>query len=298
MPSMGCFHKRNRASNDDSLGKPEEPAAKRRFEIMASERRDSADNAVADPCMSFNVGPGLAATNEFSDFFDDELFTLESSTQSNSTLVGKEYESIDDLFDDTSSLEYDGLPSSTVTALAQQPPSSVLRGLDRGSRSAEEFDPTLQCSPPDSCATLALGGSREPTELASSSECSWSCIQDDNRQPKKPSELSKPGRDPITSTSHETDEACSPGIAGLSQNAAKQRDCRLVVPPDADKTFFHVVEMIEAKLQRFKGQPEAEFDWFARVLYSVRENFHQKQHFQFRDLFTENPPFLSGTLLG
>lgn len=66
----------------------------------------------------------------------------------------------------------------------------------------------------------------------------------------------------------------------------------------AFKTFFHLNEMLDAKVQMFKHQPEMVFDLFARVLYSSRENFVKKQYFQFRDLFKETPPYLSGALLG
>lgn len=70
------------------------------------------------------------------------------------------------------------------------------------------------------------------------------------------------------------------------------------MPLKPHKTFFHVKEMLEAKQQMFRNQPDAVFELFARVVYSSRVNFYRKQYFQFRDLFKEPPPYLSGALRG
>jgi hypothetical protein len=64
------------------------------------------------------------------------------------------------------------------------------------------------------------------------------------------------------------------------------------------KTFFHFGEMLGAKATMFCNSPDAVFELFTRVVYSARENFGHRQYFQFRDLFKETPPFLSGALAG
>jgi hypothetical protein len=62
------------------------------------------------------------------------------------------------------------------------------------------------------------------------------------------------------------------------------------------KTFFHTEEMLAAKVELYGQQHEIVFDWFARVIHSTRQNFERKQYFQFRDLFKEASPYLSGAL--
>lgn len=47
----------------------------------------------------------------------------------------------------------------------------------------------------------------------------------------------------------------------------------------------------------YKTQPEVVFEFFARVVYTRRENFAKKQLFQLRDLFKVPPPYIFGVLL-
>lgn len=64
------------------------------------------------------------------------------------------------------------------------------------------------------------------------------------------------------------------------------------------KTFFDIQEMLGAKRELYKNQPNVVFELVARVVYSSRENFHRKQYFQFGSLLKNSPPYISGTLLG
>ncbi|PHH90770.1 hypothetical protein CDD83_2699 [Cordyceps sp. RAO-2017] len=54
--------------------------------------------------------------------------------------------------------------------------------------------------------------------------------------------------------------------------------------------------MLGAQARRPRDCPDAVIEWYARVLYSSRENFFRKQYFQFRDLFKEE--FLYGQKTG
>jgi hypothetical protein len=63
------------------------------------------------------------------------------------------------------------------------------------------------------------------------------------------------------------------------------------------KPFFNLQELLDAKAQMFRHQPEITFELFARAIYSSRENFHKKQYFQFRSLLKECPPYINGALL-
>jgi hypothetical protein len=63
------------------------------------------------------------------------------------------------------------------------------------------------------------------------------------------------------------------------------------------KTFFDLRELLDAKTQMFRNQPDVIFELFARVIYSSRENFYKKQYFRFQSLLKNNPPYINGALL-
>ncbi|KAK0385325.1 hypothetical protein NLU13_7801 [Sarocladium strictum] len=62
------------------------------------------------------------------------------------------------------------------------------------------------------------------------------------------------------------------------------------------KTFFRISDMLKTKSEMFKNQPKAIFELFARLVFTSRDRDHTQQYFQLRDLFANNPPYLSGTL--
>lgn len=68
------------------------------------------------------------------------------------------------------------------------------------------------------------------------------------------------------------------------------------LPPH--RTFFDISEMLMAKEELFRNQPEIVFTLFARVMRSTRENHQHKQYFQCQNLMPNNYPCMSGTLLG
>lgn len=63
------------------------------------------------------------------------------------------------------------------------------------------------------------------------------------------------------------------------------------------KTFFDLQELVDAKTQMFRNQPDITFELFARVIYSSRENFYKKQYFRFQSLLKNSPPHINGALL-
>jgi hypothetical protein len=64
------------------------------------------------------------------------------------------------------------------------------------------------------------------------------------------------------------------------------------------KTFFNIEELLDAKAEMYRNQPEIIFELFARVVYSSRENFHKKQYFRLQSLLKDCPPHINGALVG
>lgn len=177
-----------------------------------------------------------------------------------------------------------------------QPPSSVLKVHDRDSRSEEEFDPNLRHSSPWDKSSLTEANEpvleedvdwepvREHTNLLANDD-SKSVVQEKYPQ-KCPSGSGTPGSTPVVSCTGAVKKRETPlqQLESQIQGAIKE-------------TFFHVEEMLQTKERHHKSYPDAVFRIFARVIYSSRENLYRRQYFQFRDLFKETPPYLTGALL-
>ncbi|KFH41234.1 hypothetical protein ACRE_080540 [Hapsidospora chrysogenum ATCC 11550] len=185
----------------------------------------------------------------------------------------------------------DQLMEEMIATENGEPPSSVLRALDRSSRSAEDFDPKLQHSPVSDNSTGKYSTQKEETL---DYEVDWDPVRHFSRQIRGSSSQGPSGtthrkslaaQNTTPSTFQPSGTKSSPGTLG-----------RLTLRPF--KTFFHFGEMLETKMTMFCNSPDAVFELFARVIYSARENFGHRQYFQFRDLFKETPPFLSGALAG
>lgn len=172
-----------------------------------------------------------------------------------------------------------------------EPPLSVLRDFQSDSSTTQKFDPKLKFSPVKEGEDLAVIPNNDPP----SDDISW----DEVAYFKG---LSQNDVSPCTSflapntlqSSYRRNS--SPSTAWTSSGT-------MDIAPDFSnmrlkphKTFFHLSEMLEAKMSTFKYSHETVFELFARVIYSSRENFGHIQYFQFRDLFEESPPFLSGAL--
>ncbi|KAM4063004.1 hypothetical protein HRG_010433 [Hirsutella rhossiliensis] len=280
-------------------------------EPLAKRRAIHCDTPVGQECHSsgenysdgHGISDNLALLEDFSIFFADDL-DAELPNLGDSTTAAQVSPAVDDLID--GSFFYDeALPEippevAAANAAIQPPPSSVIRAFDRGSRSADEFDPNLLHSPPKSSSTVTGDGACEPPDLPLTQEADWESIRRDLQQSEpRHKGMNQAERDQLP-PAHGGGGAALPTPAA----SAPSRDARVPTCPETAspskpyRTFFHLKEMVQGKLEMYKNQPLVVFEWYARVLYSSRENFYRKQYFQFRDLFKETPPYLSGALLG
>lgn len=180
------------------------------------------------------------------------------------------------------------------------PPSSIVRAHDRDSRSADEFDCKLQYSPPNSGSPFKASQDEQTPE----EEVDWEhilrqAVDDAEKDFEKLPHTASP-----RSTKVREERQKNGPLGRTVQTATPLTQFATSTSVGGDmllrpyKTFFHLEELLNAKEQMFKNQPDAIFELFARVVYSSRENFYQKQYFQMGDLFKETPPYLPGVLLG
>ncbi|CEI60728.1 unnamed protein product [Fusarium venenatum] len=184
----------------------------------------------------------------------------------------------------------------------QQPPSSVLRTLSRNSQSVDEYDPQLQRSSPHSSSHIP-GSSIRYALLPE--EIDWRAVREHTRREPKPVSTigaSTANRSKIPEHESRTVEQKT-WIVSQSRSSPPTKTHtssvftgQLLLRPF--KTFFDLQELLDAKAQMFRNQPDVIFELFARVVYSSRENFHKKQYFRFRSLLKECPPYFNGSLLG
>jgi hypothetical protein len=270
-----------------------------RDEILQSTNPDN----VESPQSSFDPSP-REPQDPYDDLFDD--LELDQYLESLTGPVSIERSSLDDT-------DEFGLKQSDEDALAellkqdtweepQQPPSSVLRTWSRNSRSADEYDPQLQRSSPHSSSDIPETSIRY-TPLPE--EIDWRAVQEHTRQEPKPGStigFSTANRSKVPE--HEsrpverkdwTSSQSRSSAPTITHTSTVFTDRVLLKP---FKTFFDLQELLDAKAQMFRNQPEIIFELFARVIYSSRENFHKKQYFRFRSLLKESPPYLNGALLG
>ncbi|RDA93905.1 hypothetical protein CP533_4487 [Ophiocordyceps camponoti-saundersi (nom. inval.)] len=217
--------------------------------------------------------------DDISDLYDQLGFDVQQAAEQ--PLI-----TIDDILDDALFVE-DDEPLQSIAADHDQPPSSIVRALDRGSRSADEFDPNLLCSTPSSseaCSTQDV----IPPPLTRDTD--WEGVRlclDDTSAARQ----TQPVRRLVESVALPTPTAST---LSSSSSAIWETTAHRANP---NTFFFHVRDMLMAKAGTYKSQPHVVLDWYARVLYSSRENFFRKQYFQFRDLFKETPPYLTGALV-
>lgn len=199
-----------------------------------------------------------------------------------------------DLFDNLDDEDFAQLLGSTSTPEPVMPPSSVLRNHSRNSNSAEEFDPKLQHSPAESSTKSASARSNQPPMLET--DVDWEPLRrySHNKHASTPNLTAK-----------------RQNMLGLSPPCEDSKQLTLCVVGDKNefehtlgadfklepfRTFIRIRDLVQTKSEMFQNSKNTVFELFARVLYSTRENFSHKQYFQFRDLFEETPPYLSGTL--
>lgn len=189
-----------------------------------------------------------------------------------------------DYFDDVPEEDLMNLSGSTSVPPFEMPPSSVLRYHDRNSRSAEEYDPNLQHSP---VSTSAYPTVKESNQHLLETEVDWGPVRKYSQNVPSPMADMSNRRTHLTNTS-------------LCTLRAIERGSGVEIPQYVQlkpfKTFLHIKDLIDAKAQMFRNSDKACFELFTRVVYTSRENFTRKQYFQFRDLLSETPPYLTGTV--
>lgn len=172
-------------------------------------------------------------------------------------------------------------------------PLSVLRDFQSVSSNTETFDPRLKFSPVKDGEEEALVPDNEPP----SQNVNWDEVIELKEQTQTDTSPYASFAGPNTLHS-----SCMPQLvpstAGTSSNTVDAAHTFSGMRLKPFKTFFHLSEMLEAKISTFKHSHNTVFELFARVIYSSRENFGHVQYFQFRDLFEESPPFLSGAISG
>ncbi|KAI1768573.1 hypothetical protein GGR53DRAFT_477479 [Hypoxylon sp. FL1150] len=202
----------------------------------------------------------------------------------------------------------------------QLPPSSVTQAWDHDSRSAAEYDPTLQYSSPSDSLEPLKGpqatGSIEKLDVdwndLLDDEVDWNMVYalanqipkrvstDDSQLTRRPFSVEQvpcaatpirhnsSGEDdiplkPFSRPSFPEKVRDRPVVPGLSSNAML-------------RTCFRIGEMINQAVHCLTHQQEVVFELFARVTYSSRESLAKRQHFQFGDLFKDQQPYPGGTL--
>ena len=183
--------------------------------------------------------------------------------------------------------------------VAQCPPSSVIRANDPEARSDQVFDSDLQYSSP----SPGSNQSNNPSDDSLlSHDVDWKPVRE-RTQIQRP--ISSTPSSNTKSNSQDFDPTPTPNITRISQSQLSEPGRRYT--PDYSigkvllkpyKTFFGLQEMIDTKKSMYKNQPDVVFELYARVSYSSREKYQHKQHFQFRELLKDCPPYLNGVLTG
>ncbi|KAI6088673.1 hypothetical protein F4821DRAFT_87047 [Hypoxylon rubiginosum] len=192
----------------------------------------------------------------------------------------------------------------------QVPPSSVTQGWDHDSRSAAEYDSTLQYSSPSNSGAIAKLEVGQDDLL--DDDVDWNMVHALVDQiPKGVSTVGSqitPRPSPIdhipcTKTPIQQNSSTEEDIPlkpfSRPSFPEKVRDRSVVPGLSSDailRTCFRIGEMINQAVRCMTHQQEVVFELFARVTYSSRESLTRRQHFQFVDLFKDQQPYPGGTL--
>ena len=230
---------------------------------------------------------------------DEESFTASQSPQFKTPrLDNVEEQHLS--FEGSQSFFVDAIPDDMLGDLGlgfenmlEEPPLSVLQDFHSNGSCRETFDPYLKFSPvKDDEEEVAFADNKPPSEDI---DCGEIVNFEEHLQDDASPRTSVPGPKALQS-SQSADSSPStafntfvPTGAGPGLNGLRLRPY---------KTFFHLSEMLEAKMSTFRHSDHTVFELFARVTYASRENDRCVQYFQFRDLFEELPPFLTGLLSG
>jgi hypothetical protein len=193
-------------------------------------------------------------------------------------------------------------------------PSSV-QGWDRDSRSATEYDPALQDTPPDLQMDNENATKMEklgvPEDLLDE-DVDWNAVLANANMTQEDPSIDSYSRREVTETigtdmrerrlgdvGSQFDETGPlrpfvrppfpqsvrdrPSVPGMSSNALL-------------RTCFRIGVMISQTVRCFNHQQDVVFELYARVTYSNRETLARKQYFQFVDLFKDQQPYPAATL--
>ncbi|KAI0888007.1 uncharacterized protein GGS22DRAFT_154797 [Annulohypoxylon maeteangense] len=200
------------------------------------------------------------------------------------------------------------------------PPSSVTQAWDRDSRSAVEYDPTLQHSSPFSSSERAkgsqpmsvTGGLHNGEEDLLDDDVDWNTVYAiTNTIPKDLSDVgpqdavrpSPPGKTthmekPIEKTLRINERMpMKPFVRPAFPEKIRDRSTVSGLSSDIVlRTCFRIGEMVNQAAHCLGHRQEAVFELYARVNYSNRESLQRRQHFQFIDLFKDQLPYPAGVL--
>ncbi|KAI1211288.1 uncharacterized protein F4807DRAFT_32037 [Annulohypoxylon truncatum] len=199
------------------------------------------------------------------------------------------------------------------------PPSSVTQGWDHDSRSAVEYDPTLQYSSPfssekpKSSQSMNMdGGPHNGEEDLLDDDVDWNAVYAITSTIPKGSSAAGPqdivyprptGQSTYAEKSvehnHHVEETIPLKPFVRPPFPEKIHDRSTVSGLSSDtllRTCFRIGEMVNQAAHCLGHQQEAVFELFARVNYSSRESLQRRQHFQFIDLFKDQRPYPAGVL--
>ncbi|KAI2468360.1 hypothetical protein F4781DRAFT_398550 [Annulohypoxylon bovei var. microspora] len=253
-----------------------------------------------------------------SDAIDDPLLPVSSSNAVASIDLRDEYPLDDDLMEEDITCLLD-----TAVDNVQEthiPPSSVTKAWDHDSRSAVEYDSTLQYSSPFSSSenqkgsqsVSVTGGLGNGEEDLLDDDVDWNTVytmtstipkdssavgpQDIVRPP--PTDQSTYMEKPIENN-HRVEETIPLKPFVRTRFPEKIRDRSIVSGLSSDtvlRTCFRIGEMVNQAANCLGHRQEVIFELFARVNYSNRESLQRRQHFQFIDLFKDQRPYPAGVL--
>ncbi|KAI1777117.1 hypothetical protein F4818DRAFT_409201 [Hypoxylon cercidicola] len=250
----------------------------------------------------------------------DEYVTTPVSRNVDATCDSEnEYPLDDDLVDEDMTSLLDLAPDNVQET--HVPPSSVTISWDHDSRSAAEYDPTLQysspLSPSEALKRSQAVGATEKLGVGQDDlldeDVDWntvyalvdkipkvpvSNISSQNTRHPFPTDQTPCAENTIEQGSLIEDTIPSKPFSRPSF-PGKVRDRSIVPGLSSDamlRTCFRIGEMINQAVHCLKHEQAVVFEFFARVTYSSRESLAKKQHFQFVDLFTDQQPYPGGTL--
>ncbi|KAI1482095.1 hypothetical protein F4774DRAFT_328921 [Daldinia eschscholtzii] len=193
---------------------------------------------------------------------------------------------------------------------AHMPPPSVTQAWDCDSRSAVEYDPTLQYSSPEEPSAPQM------VDIAESSDSNQDDLLDEDVDWNVVYTMTSTIPNNASST-YLRDAAHTCQANEVDERGAHIADTvplkPFVRPPFPEKvrdrsavselsprtvlrTCFRVGEMVNQAVYCLNHRQDVIFELFARVTYSSRESLQRNQHFQFIDLFKDQLPYPVGVL--